>query len=63
MCFLRLVDGTGAVALGAGGMEGQVAVDGEGLQVVVAFGGNEAYVVVFAVVGFDVEHDGLVVEG
>lgn len=57
------MNGTWPVAFGAGGMEGQVAVDGEGLQVVVAFGGYEAYVVVFAVVGFDVEHDGLVVEG
>ena len=51
------------MAFGAGWMEGQIAVDGEGLQVVVAFRGDEAYVVVFAVVGFDVEHDGLVVEG
>jgi len=57
------VNGTRPVAFGAGGMEGQIAVVGEGLQVVVAFGGYEAYVVVFAVVGFDVEHDGLVVEG
>jgi hypothetical protein len=37
--FLRLVNGTWSVAFGAGWMEGQVAADGEGLQVLVAFMG------------------------
>ena len=45
-----LVNGTWPVAFGAGCMEGQVAVDGEGLQVVVAFEGNEAKVVMEGVV-------------
>lgn len=43
--------------------QSQIAVDGEGLQVVVAFGGDEADVVAVGVVGLDVEHDSLVVEG
>ena len=57
------MNGTRPVAFGAGGMEGQVAVDGEGLQVVVAFGGDEADVIAGFVVGLDVDHQRLVVEG
>ena len=39
------MNGTWPVAFGAGCMEGQIAVDGEGEQVLVAFEGNEAKVV------------------